>query len=213
MEESSWAEIDQIGQLGLADDYWSIGDKKDITANNETVTVEILGFNHDRLSNGGNANYTFGLKNLMSDLRKINSVGMDPYVYSQSDIYLWLKTDLYSSLPEDLQAVIKTVEKRTGGNHSLPDIADDLEIFLFSEIEVFGTASSSANGEGTQYSRFASSDSRIKKQANGVGNTEWWGLRSPDNKFSFAVLYVNDSGQLSSDGPNLSAGVCFGFCV
>lgn len=213
MEESSWAEIDQIGQLGLADDYWSVGDTKDITVNNETVTVEILGFNHDRLSNGGNAKYTFGLKNLMSDLRKIHSTGMDPYVYSRSDIYTWLKTDLYSSLPEDLQVVIKTVEKRTGGNLSLPDIADDLRIFLFSEIEVFGTASRSANGEGTQYSRFTSSASRIKRTANGAGNVAWWGLRSPDDDFSYAVLYVEGSGQLSSDGPNVLTGVCFGFCV
>ena len=78
-----------------------------------------------------------------------------------------------------------------------------------------GGANLSAVGEGTKYSIFTDNTSRIKKLANGSGESNAWWHRSPDINDTSFMKYtcVNADGSFSSVAANSKLGVNFGFCI
>ena len=214
LANNSWEQIANASEAGIASTVWNVGDTKDIVVGSETLTVEIVGFNHDDLASGGKAGITFGLKNLMANTRQMNSSNTNAGGFTGSDMYDWLQGTLLNSLPSDLRAVLKSVNKKTSaGSQSSTINTNAMKIFLFSEIEIFGSVTYSKSGEGSQYSRFATASSRIKYLSNGSGSADAWWERSPcgTNSNSFCVVSSNGSASLSyADG---SWRVCFGFCV
>lgn len=217
LEESTWAEIDALSQAGVADDCWSVGDTKNITANSETITMEIWGFNHDDLATGGKAGITFGMRDLMANTRQMNTSNTNVGGFTGSAMYSYLNTTLYNQLPADLRSVIKQVNKKTSaGNMSTTVNADAMRLWLPSLNEVYGSHSYSwcSNNEGSKYSIFTNDASRIKNMSNGSGSAGWWWLRSPYLSYSasFCVVY-GYGGVGSSSTASGSGGVCLGFCV
>lgn len=217
MNNFSWAEIEQIGQSGLAQQVFSIGDTKDISVSGETITVEIYGFNHDDLQNGGKASYTFGMRDLMANTRQMNTSQTNVGGFTGSAMYSYLNTTLYNQLPADLRSVIKQVNKKTSaGNTSTAVNADTMRLWLPSLNEVYGSHSYSwcSNNEGIKYSIFTNDASRIKNMSNGSGSASLWWLRSPSmsHSTSFCVVY-NNGGVGNTNSATRAYGVCFGFCV
>jgi hypothetical protein len=88
-----------------------------------------------------------------------------------------------------------------------------MKLFLFSEIEIFGSTTYSKAGEGSQYSYFATAANRIKYLANGSGSASWWWERSPYGSSSISFCSVNSGGGAHNYNANYAYGVCFGFCV
>lgn len=214
LANNTWAQIAAASEAGVAASTWSVGDTKNITVGGETLTVEIVGFNHDDLASGGKAGITFGLKNLMANTRQMNSSNTNAGGFTGSDMYDWLQGTLLNSLPSDLRAVLKSVNKKTSaGSQSSTINTNAMKIFLFSEIEIFGSVTYSKSGEGSQYSRFATASSRIKYLSNGSGSASLWWERSPCGYSSNGFCYVSSGGVASSDYAIYSGGVCFGFCV
>lgn len=214
LANNTWAQIAAASEAGVAASTWSVGDTKNITVGGETLTVEIVGFNHDDLASGGKAGITFGLKNLMANTRQMNSSNTNAGGFTGSDMYDWLQGTLLNSLPSDLRAVLKSVNKKTSaGSQSSTINTNAMKIFLFSEIEIFGSVTYSKSGEGSQYSRFATASSRIKYRSNGSGSASVWWERSPYGSNSNGFCRVNSSGGAASNNANYSRGVCFGFCV
>lgn len=214
LANNTWAQIAAASEAGVAASTWSVGDTKNITVGGETLTVEIVGFNHDDLASGGKAGITFGLKNLMANTRQMNSSNTNAGGFTGSDMYDWLQGTLLNSLPSDLRAVLKSVNKKTSaGSQSSTINTNAMKIFLFSEIEIFGSVTYSKSGEGSQYSRFATASSRIKYLSNGSGSANFWWERSPYGNNSSYFCYVNFSGSANNHGASNSRGVCFGFCV
>lgn len=75
----SWETINNYAEQGLAEVKYDIGDEKTITLKDpttneeENVTLQILGFNHDDLADGtGKAGMTIGVKNLLKTEHKMN---------------------------------------------------------------------------------------------------------------------------------------------
>ena len=214
LANNTWAQIAAASEAGVAASTWSVGDTKNITVGGETLTVEIVGFNHDDLASGGKAGITFGLKNLMANTRQMNSSNTNAGGFTGSDMYDWLQGTLLNSLPSDLRAVLKSVNKKTSaGSQSSTINTNAMKIFLFSEIEIFGSVTYSKSGEGSQYSRFATASSRIKYLSNGSGSANLWWERSPFGSSSYSFCYVYSNGNASVHYADLSGGVCFGFCV
>lgn len=214
LANNTWAQIAATSEAGVAASTWSVGDTKDITVGGETLTVEIVGFNHDDLASGGKAGITFGLKNLMASTRQMNSSNTNRGGFTGSAMYTWLQNTLLNSLPSDLQAVLKSVNKKTSaGSQSSTINTNAMKIFLFSEIEIFGSVTYSKSGEGSQYSRFATASSRIKYLSNGSGAASIWWERSPNGSNSNGFCSVNSNGNASCNFTSISWGVCFGFCV
>lgn len=215
LSENSWHFISWASKEGLAPSIWSIGDEKDITlTTGEVLTLQIYGFNHDDKVGGGKAGITFGLKNLMADNRQMNAENTNAGGFTGSAMYTWLQGDLYNSLPSDLKNLIKSVNKKTSaGNQSSTINTNAMKIFLFSEVECFGTTKYSLAGEGSQYPIFTDNTSRIKKLENGAGAARFWWERSPNASIATSFCSVLSDGNANSNTASSSWGVCFGFCV
>lgn len=144
-----------------------------------------------------------------TDASNTNSGG-----FTGSEMYSWLQNTLLPTLPSDLQAVLKSVNKKTSaGSQSSTINTNSMKLFLFSEIEIFGSTTYSKAGEGSQYSYFATAANRIKYLSNGSGSADWWWERSPHGSDSATFCYVVSNGSASHASANATNGVCFGFCV
>lgn len=216
LADNDWATIAAVSEMGMASTYWSVGDTKDITlSTGETLTLVIMGFDHDDLQSGGKAGITFGLRHLMKDTRYMHSGNTNAGGFTGSELYAWLQDTLLHALPSDLQAVIKTANKKTSaGNQSATISTNAMKLFLFSEQEFFGAKFASTGGEGTQYSYFETEANRIKKLQNGAGAACAWWSRSPvsNNSYRYVIAH-KEGGSPSSQSARVSQGVCFGFCV
>lgn len=213
LANATWAQIKAVADAGLASEYWAVGDTKDIVVSGETLTMEIVGFDHDDLPNGGKAGITFGTKNLMANERTMNSTNTNVDGFTGTDMYAWLQGELFSSLPSDLQSVIETVNKKTSaGNMSDTINTNAMKIFLFSEVELFGSVIESKIGEGSLYSHFSIASNRVKYSNVSGYVYEWW-ERSPAAYNAASFCSVSEGGGANASGPTYSMGVCFGFCV
>ena len=213
LANNTWAQIAKASAAGKASSLWKVGDEKDITVSGETLTLVIMGFNHDDLESGGKAGITFGLKNLMATTRAMNSSNTNSGGFTGSAMYSWLTGTLLTSLPSDLQTVLKSVKKKTSaGSQSSTINTNTMKLFLFSEIEIFGSTTYSVSGEGSQYEYFKT-NSKIKYLSNGSGSALWWWERSPYAGASYTFCGVNSGGNASLNSANGASGVCFGFCV
>lgn len=144
----------------------------------------------------------------------MNSSNTNSGGFPGSAMYSWLQNTLLKQLPSDLQAVLKSVNKKTSkGSASSTINTNAMKLFLFSEIEIFGTTTYSASGEGAQYPYFATAGNRIKHLANGTGSAYWWWERSSNASASVNFCCVFSNGNASDNGADFSNGVCFGFCV
>ena len=227
LRQASWAQIAQASELGIASSLWNVGDEKTIYLGPEgggipelpddynTLTLVIYGFNHDDKADGtGKAGITFGTKNLMGYRRKMNNSNTNSGGFTGSAMYTYLQNTLFSQFTTDLQSAIKPVLKKTSaGGRDTTINTNEMKIFLFSEIEVFGSTTYSAAGEGTQYDYFATAANRIKYMSNGSGSAYLWWERSPYVSNSTFFCLVNGSGSATGSIANNSLGVCFGFCV
>ena len=216
LAENTWEQIAQA----CADrdpilDSWLVGDEKDEVINGETLTFVIVGKDHDDLADGsGKAPLTFGMKNLMAETRQMNSTNTNTGSFAGSAMYSWLSGTIYPNLPTELKDAIKAVNKKTSSGSSSPSIRTDaMYLWLFAEIEVFGSTTYSFAGEGTQYPYFATKAERIKRLSNGSGAASYWWERSPAYTppgVYFCLVSVDGDMAYTAVSPQ---GVCFGFCI
>lgn len=211
----SWEQINRIGASGKAVDYFCIGDEKPITlSTSEVITLQIIGFNHDNLSaaGGGKAPITLGFKNCMDAKQSLNPTATNAGGYSGCALYPTINNAIYDSLPADLRAVMKNVNKLTSaGNQSTAIVTTQEKLFLFSEVEIFGGVTHSKAGEGTQYAFFTNGGARVKTVAGVASN--WW-ERSPrgDDKTNFGAASSTGTA-IGHYGANIAYGIALGLCV
>lgn len=211
LNDTDWADIDICGRLGMAQQFFKVGDSKTVNIGGTNYEVQIIGFNHDDNVSGGKAAYSFQLVDCLNQTQQMNTSNTNTGGWNGSAMRGRMST-YKSQLPAALRNVIKTVKKKsgTGGGSSSGTQQTNDDLFLLSEIEIFGTTTYSVAGEGTQYEWYKAGNSRIKK-VNGSADT-WWG-RSPYSGNTYSFCSVNSSGDASLNTANDSRGVSFGFCV
>ena len=180
--------------------------------------MQIVGFNHDDLSDGsGKAGITFGMKNLYYSDYPMNSSATNAGGWKSCEMRTNTMQTLFENLPDELQAVIKKVKKKTtaGSQSTSIDTTQD-KLWLYSQVEVFGGSDSGYKDEGTQYEYWQSHNTnsdRIKNLNNGTGSVNYYWLRSPYLSDSSLFRGMYPDGSLGLDGAGASAGVCFCFCI
>ena len=211
LNDTDWADIDICGRLGMAQQFFKVGDSKTVNIGGTNYEVQIIGFNHDDKVSGGKAAYSFQLVDCLNQTQQMNTSNTNTGGWNGSAMRGRMST-YKSQLPAALRNVIKTVKKKsgTGGGSSSGTQQTNDDLFLLSEIEIFGTTTYSVAGEGTQYEWYKAGNSRIKK-VNGSANS-WW-ERSPYSGDPNYFCYVNSSGNAVINGASGSYGVPFGFCV
>ena len=113
-------------------------------------------------------------------------------------------------MPTEVQNGIREVSKKAsvGGASSTIETVSD-KLFLLSEVEIFGSTSYSAAGEGTQYDYYKAGNSKVKKRNGSAAN--WW-ERSPYASISTYFCLVDSVGGANSSYASDAIGVAFGFC-
>ncbi|WP_303871687.1 InlB B-repeat-containing protein [Acetobacterium wieringae] len=215
LKDCSWQQIANVANAGKGDEYWNIGDTKNITlSTNEILTMQIYDFDHDNKSDGsGKAGITFGTKNLMGTQQKMRTANSNTGGWTNTNLRTLLNDTVLTSMPADLKEVIKTVNKLTtqGGTISTAVATAD-KLFLLSEVET-GLNVQSYSGEGTKYSIFSDDLSRSKSLSNGSGLESVYWLRSPKSNQTANYCVIAEDGYSASHLPTYEHGVCFAFCV
>ena len=211
LNDTDWADIDICGRLGMAQQFFKVGDSKTVNIGGTNYEVQIIGFNHDDKVSGGKAAYSFQLVDCLNQTQQMNTSDTNTGGWNGSAMRGRMST-YKSQLPAALRNVIKTVKKKsgTGGGSSSGTQQTNDDLFLLSEIEIFGTTTYSVAGEGTQYEWYKAGNSRIKKVN---GSAYYWWERSPYSGNTIYFCFVNGSGGANYNSADSSYGVSFGFCV
>ena len=211
LNDTDWADIDICGRLGMAQQFFKVGDSKTVNIGGTNYEVQIIGFNHDDKVSGGKAAYSFQLVDCLNQTQQMNTSNTNTGGWNGSAMRGRMST-YKSQLPAALRNVIKTVKKKsgTGGGSSSGTQQTNDDLFLLSEIEIFGTTTYSVAGEGTQYEWYKAGNRRIKKVNGSAGS--WW-ERSPYSGDTSDFCTVDSSGDAYNHYASTSLGVSFGFCV
>ena len=168
LNDTSWATIKQVSDAGKGQNYWSVGDCKEVTLNgkvsdgltlsNYSAWVYIIGFNHNAEREGNGIAFQ-GFKTtdkgtnvcLVDDSGynspqtsgtwfNINNTNTSSGGWQASLMRKNVMPLIKAAFPADLQAVIKpsTIFTTQGKGDGACTATED-DIFLLAEYEVFGT--------------------------------------------------------------------------
>lgn len=205
---NSWAAIIKACQEKQVPDTWNVGDSCNMTINNTTYAIDIIGKNHDDYADGsGKAPLTFQMHTTYATQYKMNDNGSNSGGWAGCLLRGngGFKT-IKSKMPAEVVTAMKAVTKKTtaGGASSAIDTTEDT-LFLLSEIEVQGTRTHSYAGEGTQYAYYQTAANRKKNSA--------WYLRSPRTSSTTCFCRTGWSGEadwsVASEVDGIAAAWCF----
>ena len=206
---NSWETIIAACQSGNVPDSWAVGDSKSMTINGMSYQIDIIGKNHDVYADGsGTAPLTFQLHDCYSEAKQMYYVNLSGLGWKNTDMRLTYLPAILALMPAEVKNGIHAVNKKTseGGNSTTIETVSDT-LFLLSEVEIFGTASSSVAGEGSQYDYYKAGNPKIKKRE---GVDEFWWERSSASGGMFCRVRAN--GQAGASNASNSLGVSFAFC-
>jgi hypothetical protein len=153
LNDNSWATIQQVAQSGEADNYWDVGDRKEVTLNgtvrartlsNKKWYCYILGFNHNASKEGNNTiHFQFGFNALsggvhtaMTDWTSsdawggtsgtrfcMNSTDTNSGGWKNSLMRSTTIPEFRNCLPLDLKSVLKTITKYTDNTGNSSNVA------------------------------------------------------------------------------------------
>lgn len=200
---------------------FSIGDQVSLSLNGTNYAFDIIGFNHDDLTDAavygeatatGKAGMTLLMHDLFSTTYAMNSSSTNSGGWKSSAMRTSTMATMKGYLPDDWEAIIKLVNKAsgTGGGPSSGTETVSDSCFLLAEIEIFGSTTYSVSGEGTQYAYYKAGNSKVKNKS---GSANHWWERSPYSGSSRSFCYVSSSGSAGINNAVNGLGVAFGFCV
>lgn len=201
---ASWTKIAEICAAGKAKDYFAIGDTKDVGS----LKVAIVDFDHDDLADGsGKAPMTLALIVLPKVTLYINS---DSYSsWSSSELRSTIASQM-TTLPEELQAIIKEVKKTTCTTSSTTFGTSYDRLWAFSAREI-SPKNTSTHAEGYQYPYFDSFDKAIMQVVGGTTKKAYW-LRTHAHWNDYKV-FVDTNGVAQSISGGKTYNIHYGFCI
>ena len=208
--DNDWASIIAACHSGSVPSSWVAGNSKTMTINGTSYQVDIIGKNHDTYASGGKAPLTFQLHDCYADTKQMNSSNTNSGGWTSCAMRQTHLPAILALMPTEVQNGIREVNKLTsaGSQSSTINTTAD-KLFLLSEVEIFGSTTNSAAGEGTQYDYYKAGNSKSKNR-NGSAST-WW-ERSPRASNSSYFCLVFGSGLAYYDYASRDHGVAFGFC-
>ena len=211
--ENEWADIIEACHANEVPDTWVADGTcyKDMLIGYTNYRIDIIGKNHDDLADGtGKAPLTFQMHDCYTTAYPMNDTDTNVGGWRDCQMRTQTMPALKALMPAEVQAGIRAVNKLTSaGNKSSSIVTTSDELFLPSEVEVFGSIKYSAAGEGTQYEYYQAGNSKVKYR-NGSAND--WSERSPYSSGSVSFCYVAIIGTANITTARSSSGVPFCFC-
>lgn len=208
--DSTWEEIIAACQSRTVPDNWAVGDQKTLTANGKDYLINIIGKNHDNYADGtGKAPLTFQFDHRFDGKYGMTAAETDYSGWKNSQMRITHLPSILTLFPDNVQSAIKNVNKLTSaGNRSTEIETTSDSLFLLSEIEVFGAAKFSVDGEGVQYEYYSMGGSKIKSDSGAFSS--WW-FRSPMKNRSDSFCCCSNDFE-NGYGGTVKMGVVPAFC-
>ena len=183
-----------------------------------TADVEIIGYNHDNLSDGsGKAPLTFFCADLPQILHRMNETSTNEGGWEVSKMREFINGELFNAIPDELRTIIKPVYKISDGGVNNKTLITTIDYcWLASSDEVgLNHGSNYLSGQGECYSSIFSDKSSRKKYITDGAETSGWWLRTSYYSLNSNSMFwrVTDSGGSYSDIAFNKFYVAFGFCV
>ena len=246
---NSWDDIKLAVNAGKASSYWKVGDRKAVTLNgtvgtksfsNTTTYCYILGFDHNASieSNGEHTIHIgFGASALSGgkyivyiDSKYNNTVSTTGYFSmnsSNTNRGGWNSCQMKSTicpafknaLPSDLQSNIRAVTKWQNDGNSTSGQSSSNEIWLLSEMEIFGsTAQSGYTANQVQYDFYKgvtgwSAASKIKYKDTAMSTAVGWWERTASPNYNNSFCLVNTDEDAGTNAANRSRGFAPCLCL
>ena len=208
--DNDWASIIAACHSGSVPSSWVVGNSKTMTINGTSYQVDIIGKNHDTYTAGGTAPLTFQMHDCYGTKYAMNSSDTNGGGWTYCAMRSTHLPAILTLMPMEVQNGIREVNKLTSaGSQSATINTTADKLFLLSEVEIFGSTSYSAAGEGTQYDYYKAGNSKVKKR---FGSAEWWWERSPSVRASEHFCIVASYAVAVNSGASSPNGVAFGFC-
>lgn len=198
----------------------SVGDSINIAINGTSYAFKVMGFNHDTLTSStaygsatatGKAGMTLQMADCLAATAKMNSSNTNSGGWESCAMRTSNMATYLSQLTSAWQSVVKQVNKlSSAGSQSTTIKTTADKLFLLSEVEIFGSATYSVSGEGSQYAYYKAGNSKVKNVNGSAGS--WW-ERSPYASGTTYFCSVDSSGDADFNSASGSYGVAFGFCV
>lgn len=207
---NTWEQIIEACHNNAVPDAWKVADHKPMTINGVDYQIDIIGKNHDDYSDGsGKAPLTFQMHDCYGTKYKMNTSDTNVGGWGSSDMRLTHLPAIFALMPTAVQSGIREVNKLTSaGNQTSNIVTKQDKLFLLSEIEVFGSAYNSAQGEGTRYDYYKTKNS-MQKYWN--GNPAFWWERSPGINGGYAFCIVSNTSATRNNASFLR-NISFAFC-
>lgn len=191
----------------------SVADQVTISLNGTDYAFDIIGFNHDDLTDGtGKAGITWQMHDCFATAYPMNSSNTNTGGWKSSVMRTSTMATMKDYLPSAWQSAIKPVNKASGtggGTTSGTETVSD-SCFLLSEIEIFGSTTYSVSGEGVQYAYYKAGNSKVKNRS---GSAYFWWERSPRSGYRYHFCGVSSNSNAYYGSANTSGGVAFAFCT
>ena len=246
---NSWDDIKAAVNAGTAASYWKVGDRKEVVLNgtvgnksfsNTTTYCYILGFDHNKSVESGGAHSLhigFGASALNGgayiaycDSQYFNSVSSTGYFSMNSSATNsggWNSCQMKSTicpafknaLPSDLKSNIRAVTKWQNDGRSTTGQSSSNEIWLLSEMEIFGSApNSNYTANQVQYDFYKgvtdwSAAPKIKYKDTSTSTAVYWWERSVDLSYSDSFCSVGLNGVANSHDAYYSLGFAPCLCL
>ena len=208
--DNTWEQIIAACQKKIIPTTWKVGDQKAMTIGGTDYLIDIIGINHDTYAAGGKAPLTFQLHDCYADKKAMNSSNTNSGGWTSCAMRSTHLPAILALMPTEVKNGIREVNKLTSaGNKSSTINTTADKLFLLSEVEIFGSTTYSAAGEGTQYDYYKAGNSKVKNRSGAAAG--WW-ERSPRASGSVRFCLVNSGGSADNDTASIAHGVAFGFC-
>lgn len=198
-------------------DFVIIGHKHDdLTTPINGITKAAITVQLDRIlyTDTTSATYSSSDRNAAHEFGYMNSTNTNVGGWTSCARRTWCNSVFFGALPATTQSMIKNVDKKTSeGNKSSTINTDSDKVFLLSEIEVLGTTTYSASGEGSQYQYFTTASNRYKKPSENTYASAGWWERSPNVSNAVAFCLVGRVGSAGNIDANYTYGLTPAFCM
>lgn len=211
---------DGVSEAHHADDYEFViigMNHDDLITPIGNITKAIVTLQMDRIlyKNTTDATYSSSYPSTAEEGGYMNSTSTNVGGWTSCKRRTWCNSVFYNAVESEIKSLIKPVVKKTSaGNQSSVINSDNDNVFLLSEIEIFGSTSYSFAGEGSQYPYFKTATNRYKKPSySSYASAYWWG-RSPYNGSTTFFCSVYRSGISTADDARYSTlGIAPAFCL
>lgn len=198
-------------------DFVIIGHKHDdLTTPINGVTKAAITVQLDRIlyTDTTSATYSSSNRDAAHEFGQMNSTSTNVGGWTSCERRTWCNNVFFGALPATTQSMIKNVDKKTSaGNQSSTINTDSDKVFLLSEIEIFGTTSYSASGEGSKYPYFDTVSNIYKKPSEDTYNSAYWWERSPYVSGTNRFCCVYGNGSAGSNAARSVYGLTPAFCL